>query len=134
MQLEPYLFFEGNCEEALTFYKDVFGGEISLMRYEGSPLESEMPPDYKQKVMHGNFKAPTLSFMGADTAPSHHRHGGIIALSLATTDETEGRRVYAKLAEGGTATMPLDKVFWGGLFGMVTDRFGIDWMISCDVP
>ena len=131
MQLEAYLFFEGTCEEALTFYKGVFNGEATMMPYEGSPLEADMPAAYKQKIMHANFKAGSIAFMAADMSPEHHRHGASIALSLATDDEQEARSIYAKLADGGTATMPLDKVFWGGLFGMVTDRFDIDWMISC---
>jgi len=132
MELEPYLFFNGDCEAALNFYKGVFGGEITaLNRFEGSPVESEMPPEYKNKIMHANFKSPTLKFMASDGRPGTEQIGSRISLSLGTSDLAEGKRVFDKLSEGGTVDMPLADAFWGGKFGMVTDKFGIDWMLSC---
>jgi PhnB protein len=132
MILEPYLFFYGKCEEALTFYKDVFDGEIvSMMRFEGSPMESQVAPEFKKGVMHATFKSPTVEFMASDGNPSRKFDSGNISLSLATEDENEAQRVFGKLAEGGEVTMPLQAVFWGGTFGTLTDRYGIDWMVSC---
>lgn len=132
MELEPYLFFNGDCEDALNFYKDVFGGEITaLNRFEGSPVESEMPPEYKNNIMHANFKSPTLKFMASDGRPGTEQTGSRISLSLGTSDLAEGKRVFDKLSEGGTVDMPLADAFWGGKFGMVTDKLGIDWMVSC---
>lgn len=131
MQLEPYLFFYGKCEEALTFYKEVFGGEIVAMsRFEGSPMESQVPAEFKSCVMHATFKAPELAFMASDGDPRRKFESGNVSLSLATTDEDEAKRVFGKLSEGGQVTMPMQPVFWGGLFGTLTDRYGIDWMVS----
>jgi len=131
MQLEPYLFFYGRCEEALNFYKDVFGGEIiALNRFEGSPMESQVAPDERRNVMHATFKAPGLSFMAADGSAAGPVGEGNVSLSLATSDDAEARRVFDKLSQGGKVTMPFDNVFWGGKFGMLSDRFGVCWMVS----
>jgi len=134
MELEPYLHFDGNCEEALNFYKSVFGGEItSLNRFEGSPMESELPPGYGNKIMHANFKSPTLKFMGSDGMPgSRLESGSRVSLSLGGSDADEGRRVFDALAAGGTIGMPFQDMFWGATFGMLTDKYGIDWMINCE--
>jgi PhnB protein len=134
MQLEPYLFFDGNCEEALAFYKGVFDGEVtSLNRFEGSPLESQLPPAYKTKIMHANFKAATLRFMASDVIPGAPRpEGSRIALSLGTSDAKAAEKTFTKLAQGGAITMPFQDTFWGAKFGMVIDTFGIEWMINCE--
>jgi PhnB protein len=129
MQLSPYIFFQGTCEEALNFYVDVFGGEIvSLNRFEGSPIEGDAAMDDKNKVMHATFKTGDWTFMAADG--SDPRPAGNVALSLATEDEAEGDRIFAGLSAGATITMPMETVFWGGKFGMLTDRYGVMWMIS----
>ena len=129
MQLEPYLFFRGNAEEALTFYCDVFGGEITaLNRYEGSPMESQVAD--KRQIMHANFRAPGVAFMAADsTRPG--LEGGNVSMCVGTDDAVEGQRVFDKLAEGGKIEMPFADTFWGAKFGMLTDRYGIDWMVNC---
>jgi PhnB protein len=134
MQLEPYLFFDGDCEEALAFYKGVFGGEItSLHRFEGSPLAAQLPPEYKTKIMHAGFKAADLHFMASDGMPGTPRpEGSRIALSLGTRDAGIAADVFEKLAEGGSITMPLQDTFWGAKFGMVIDKFGIEWMLNCE--
>ena len=132
MELEAYLFFDGNCEEALNYYKGVFGGEVTtLNRYEGSPMEAQVPPDYKNKIIHAVFQAPTLKFMASDGRPGTQRGEGRVSLSLATRDNAEAERVFNALADGGTIDMPLANSFWGAKFGMCTDRFGLDWMVSC---
>jgi PhnB protein len=132
MQLEPYLFFHGRCEEALNFYKDCLGGEIvDLNRFAGSAMESEVGPDFLQKIMHASFVAGDVKFMASDGQPGSPPDGNDdIALSLATTDAREGERVFAALAAGGDVTMPMAEVFWGGKFGSLTDRFGVQWMVS----
>ena len=125
MQLSPYIFFAGTCEEALNFYVEVFGGEIvSLNRFEGSPMEADA--EDAKKVMHATFKAGDLTFMASDG--SEPRSAGNV--SLATEDEAEGSRVFSGLTAGGTVTMPFESVFWGGKFGMLIDRFGVMWMVS----
>ena len=132
MQLEPYLFFHGRCEEALNFYKDCLRGDItSINRFEGSPMESNVGPDFKDKVMHASFVAGDVKFMASDGQPGPAPDGDDdIALSLATGDAAEGERVFNALAAGGTVSMPLQEQFWGGRFGSLTDRFGVQWMVS----
>src|SRR5947209_10589526 len=101
MELEPYLHFNGTCEEALNFYKGVFGGEIMLNRFEGSPLMNDLPPEYASKVMHANFAgANGVSFMASDGRPNT-THGGDrsrISLSISTADVAEGERTFRALA------------------------------------
>lgn len=132
MQLEPYVFFYGKCEEALEFYKRSIGGEFDLSRFEGSPMAEQVPADFRNKIMHATFKGSGFSFMASDGRPgkSIDPDEGNISLCLATNDDTEGRRVFDALSEGGTVGMPLSNAFWGGTFGMVTDRYGIEWMVT----
>ncbi len=135
MQLEPYLFFKGNCEEALNFYKDIFGGEIEgLSRWKDMPEGSEGPPvtaETANRVMHASFRAPGIAFMASDATPDKTYGEGPMSLSLGTSDVAEAERVFNKLAAGGNVEMPLADMFWGAKFGMLTDKFGIDWMINC---
>ncbi len=136
MQLEPYLFFTGgNCEEALNFYKGVFNGEIEgLSRWKEMPKDAGGPPvtpETQNMVMHANFKSPGVSFMASDATPGKTYGEGSISLSLGTGDLAEAERVFKSLAEGGSVEMPLADMFWGAKFGMLTDKYGIDWMINC---
>jgi PhnB protein len=132
MQLEPYLFFHGRCEEALNFYKDCLRGEIvGINRFAGSPMESQVEANFKDKVMHASFVAGDVKFMASDGQPGAEPDGDDdIALSLATKDAGEAERVFAALAQGGKVSMPLEEAFWGGKFGSLTDRFGVQWMVS----
>lgn len=135
MQLEPYLFFDGKCEEALNFYKDVFGGEIEgLSRWKDMPPGSEGPPVTPQtenRVMHASFRAPGVTFMASDASPGKVYGEGPISLSIGTDEIPEAERVFNRLAEGGNVEMPMTDTFWGARFGMLTDRYGVDWMINC---
>ena len=135
MQLFPYLHFRGNCEEALTFYAGALHGQIDgLQRFAGSPMEARVGDAHKNKVMHAAFVAGELRFMASDGLPGADRpvSDSNISLSLSTPDGAEAQRVFDALSEGGTVDMPLQSVFWGGRFGMLTDRFGVDWMMSTD--
>jgi PhnB protein len=131
MQLEPYIFFYGRCEEALQFYKSAIGGDFEISRFEGSPMAEQVPQDFSNKVMHGTFKGPGFSFMASDGRPGKtiDPDEGNISLCLSTSDEAEGKRVFGALSAGGQVGMPLAQAFWGGTFGMLTDRFGIEWMV-----
>lgn len=137
MQLEPYLFFSGNCEEALNFYKDVFGGEIQgVSRWKEMPKDAGGPPvtpETENKVMHASFKAPGVSFMASDASPGKTYGEGPISLSIGANDVAEAERVFNGLANGGNVEMPLTDTFWGARFGMLTDKYGIDWMINCQL-
>ncbi len=132
MQLEPYLFFHGRCEEALNFYAQCLGGAIEgLNRFAGSPMEGQVDAGYREKIMHASFVAGNVKFMASDGRPGSPPDGeDDIALSLNTLDDAEGERVFNALADGGTVEMPLADAFWGGKFGSLTDRFGVQWMIS----
>jgi PhnB protein len=136
MQLTPYIIFNGTCEEALNFYATALKGEIKdLMRFEGTPV-ADMTAD-KQKVMHAHFGVDgTILFMASDSGqggPAETK-GGMVHLSLNFTDAAHIENVFAALSEGGTVTMPLQDTFWGARFGMLTDKFGINWMFNYDKP
>ncbi len=130
MELSPYLMFNGNCEEALNFYVKALNGKIeNLMRFEGTPAES-MSED-KQKVMHATFQADGFMFMASDGSQSPAGNSQV-HLSLNFNSAEEERKVFDALAEGGKVTMPLNDTFWGATFGMLTDKFGINWMFNYD--
>jgi PhnB protein len=136
MQIESYLFFNGNCEEALAFYTRALDGKVTtLMRYGGSPMEGqELPPDWSEKVMHAHFEAEGAGFMASDGMPgaAPAAYGGF-ALSIYIREDVErARRVFNALADGGQVTLPFAPPFWGGHFGMLNDRFGVPWMVSCE--
>jgi PhnB protein len=132
MEISPYLFFNGNCEEALAFYQNAFGGDVNISRYEGTPLADGVPDDWKNKVIHATLTSGTATFMASDVTPEQHRTAGrSISLCISTPNEDEADRVFAKLSEGGKVTMPLDKTFWGAKFGMLIDKYGFEWMVNC---
>ncbi len=136
MHLEPYLSFDGTCEQALEFYATVFGGETtSLMRFESTPMADAMPPEERHRVMHASFKSPTLQFMASDSnAAISKAAGSRVTLSLSSKDVPESQKIFEALCAGGTITMPFGKTFWGAMFGMCTDKFGIDWMVNAELP
>jgi PhnB protein len=131
MELVPYIFFYGRCEEALEFYKSVFGGTYELMRVADAPSEY-VTPGSENLVMHASFTADGVKFFASDgrERKSVDPDAGNISLALSARDTAEGERVVKALAEGGKIAMPFEDVFWGGKFGMVVDRFGSEWMIT----
>lgn len=131
-KLVPYIFLYGRCEEALKFYESVFGGSYELMRVGQSPAAAQMPPDSGNLVMHASFTAETISFMAADgrEIKTVDPDAGNISLSLSFDDGDRGERIFGALSEGGQVGMPIDKVFWGGRFGTVTDKFGTEWLVT----
>jgi PhnB protein len=131
-QLVPYLFLYGRCEEALTFYKGVFGGSYELMRVGDAPPMGEMPPEAKNRVMHASFTADGVSFMASDgrDVKAVDPDTGNISLALSFEDAGRGEQVFNALAAGGKVHMPIGEAFWGGRFGMVVDRFGTEWMLT----
>ena len=132
MQLQPYIFFYGRCEEALEFYKNALGGTYELMRVEGSPAAAHMPPNSGNRVMHASFSGAGITFLASDGQEDKaiDPDAGNICLALASTDGGEGERVFKALSEGGKVVMPIDDAFWGGRFGIVLDRFGTEWMMT----
>lgn len=133
MNLQPYVFFYGRCEEALEFYKKAIGGSYNLQRVKDSGMDSSMPFDAGERIMHATFKGPGVTFMASDgqDVKAVDPDAGNIALSLDCDDAAEGERVFQALSAGGSVTMPFDKSPWGaGKFGVCTDKFGIEWMMS----
>lgn len=135
MHLEPYLSFDGTCEEALAFYGKIFGGATTeIMRFEGTPVADAMPPEERKRVMHASFKSPSLQFMASDGNRAAETTGSRVVLSLSSTDVPESQKTFEALCEGGAIVVPFAKTFWGAMFGMCTDKFGIDWMVNAELP
>ncbi len=132
MQLAPYIFFYGRCEEALKFYREALGGEYELTLFEGSEMAEKVAADYRNKVMHATFKGPGFEFMASDAngPKTIDPDAGNISLSLSSGNQEEAARKFESLSAGGKVTMPLADAFWGGQFGILIDKFGIEWMIT----
>jgi PhnB protein len=132
MQLEPYIFFHGTCEEALNFYARCFDGTVSeVHRFKDMPPEHAPDPAWAEKIMHANFRAGEVRFMASDGRPGTPPHGeDEISLCISTPDEGEGRRLFDALADGGAVEMPFEKQFWGSWHGQLIDKFGIQWMVT----
>ena|ERR1700738_2581134 len=131
-QLVPYIFFYGRCEEALEFYKSVFGGSYEMMRVKDTPVAGEMPPDAANSVMHASFTADDVKFFasdGRDVKPVDPDAGNI-SLALNFDDGARGENIFGALGAGGKIGMPIDNAFWGGRFGMLVDKFGTEWMVT----
>lgn len=136
MQIECYLTFNGNAEEALNFYAQALGGKVKdLMRYDSMPKgEMEVPANWQQKVMHSNFEADGARFMASDSFPGSPppQYGGFAVSVYVEKDKAKAQKYFDALAAGGKVTMPFAPPFWGGHFGMLTDKFGVPWMVSTD--
>lgn len=134
--VQPYLFFGGRCEEALTFYQSAVGAEVELLMHHKdspeAPPPGMLPPGYENKVMHVTFRIGGTTLMASDGCGESGGFSGF-SLSLGVATEAEAARCFNALAEGGQVTMPLAKTFWSPCFGMLTDRFGMGWMITVPV-
>jgi len=133
MQVQPYLFFDGRCEEALEFYRRALGAEVTmLMRFKDSPEPPEpgmVPPGAGDKVMHASFRIGDTEVMASDGQCAGRPSFQGFALSVTARDGAEAERRFAALADGGQVQMALTKTFFAARFGMVADRFGVSWMI-----
>lgn len=136
MQIAPYLFYNGQCEEALDFYGKALDGKITtLMRYEGSPMDDgKLPPGWRRKVMHARFQAQGAEFMASDGMPGMPApiYGGFAVSLYVPNDKDRAEQCFNALAKGGKVTMPFAPPFWGGHFGMLIDAFGVPWMVSTE--
>ncbi len=131
MKVEPYLFFEGRCEEALEFYRKALGAEVTmLMRFNEAPDPGMCPTGAGDKVMHSNFRVGDTTVMASDGRCQGPPAFQGFSLSLSLADEAEAERIFTALSDGGKVQMPLAKTFWSPRFGMVADRFGVLWMIN----
>ena len=134
MGIEPYLFFNGCCEEAVEFYKKALGAEVvMLMRFKESPEPPQpgmIPPGSENKIMHVSLRIGDTTLMASDGRCTGQSKFQGFSLSLSEANEAEAERKFTLLADGGQVQMPLAKTFWSPRFGMVADRFGVGWMVS----
>jgi PhnB protein len=134
MEMTTYLNFKGQCETAFRFYERSLGGQLGpVFRYGGSPLAGQAPVGWEDKVIHGSITVGGHVLMGADVAPERYEEPRGFSLSLQIRSIADAERIFGDLANDGRVVMPLEKTFWAARFGMVVDRFGIPWLINCEV-
>jgi PhnB protein len=132
--VEPYIAFKGNCEEAINFYKDRMNGEIIFMqRYGESPMKGKGPDD---KIMHCSLKIGDSKIMACDNVFEENPTtiGNNISLAIGSDNVADAEAMFERMSDGGTVCMPMQQTFWAERFGMLTDKFGINWMFNCDKP
>jgi PhnB protein len=131
--IQSYLTFNGNCLEAMTFYQECLGGKLSVQTVGELPLSEPMPLCMKQCVLHATLTKDNLVLTASDMVPEAGLiKGNSVSLLLNCNSEAEARDCYEKLSAGGDATHPLSTTFWGAIFGDLIDKFGNQWLISCD--
>ena len=131
--ITPYLTFNGNCRQAMTFYKDILGGDLELMDFASSPME--VPDEAKNYIMHAILTTNSFTLMASDTMPNQAvTNGNSVSLSINCQSVDEINQLFNSLSDGGEITMPLEDTFWGARFGMLTDKFGTCWMFNYDYP
>ena len=130
-QINSYLTFSGNCREAMTFYKDCLGGELTLQTIGESPMAGQMPPKMKDCILHSTLEKGPLVMMGTDCVPEPGLiKGNSVTLSLNCSSEEEIRNYFERLSAGGRVTHPIEDTFWGALFGGFTDKYGNHWLLN----
>ena len=135
MQWNPYLGFNGNCQEAFKYYERVLGGKIIMMMTHAdmpAEVQGQTPPGWKNKIMHARLVVGDQVLMGSDAPPDHFENTQGMSVALQIDDPNEAERIFAALADNGTVRMPIQPTFWATRFGMLTDRFGIPWMVNCE--
>ena len=132
-KINSFLTFNGNCREAMTFYKECLGGELTQQTVGELPMAEQMPAQMKESILHSLLTSESIVIMGSDMAPETGLiKGNAVSLMLNFSNEEETRRIYTNLSKGGNATHPLEVTFWGALFGNLTDKFGNQWMLNFD--
>ena len=130
--LNPYLFYNGNCEAAFNYYEKVLGGKIEfLMRADEGPADMKPSPGNEKKIMHARMSIGTQLLMASDAPPDHFHKPQGFAVSLTVPDLAEAEKKFKALAEGGSQNMPFEKTFFSKGFGMCVDQFGQPWMVNC---
>ncbi|HWK05152.1 MAG TPA: VOC family protein [Puia sp.] len=132
-QINSYLTFNGNCREAMTFYRECLGGELTLQTIGESPLADKIPPQMRDSILHSTLIRGALQIMASDmVAEQGLVKGNSVSLMLNCSSEEEINTFYGNLSKGGQATHPLENSFWGALFGDLTDRYGNHWLLHYD--
>ncbi|PTA67420.1 VOC family protein [Deinococcus arcticus] len=133
-QLQPYLGFNGKCQEAMTFYQACLGGTLDLMTVAQSPVAAQLPAEMQERVLHGSLVSGDLTLLASDMSQDIGRSQSV-SLMVQCGSAEEAHATFAKLAEGGgTVTQPLGLSFWGSTFGHLTDRYGIHWLLNAEAP
>jgi PhnB protein len=133
MQLNPYLFFNGQCEVAFKFYAQLLGGKIDgMLTHAGTPAEQQVPAEWRDKIMHARLIVGDQVLMGSDAPPAHYEQPTGFSVSIQIKDKAEAERIFNALAEGGKIQMPFAQTFWAAGFGMCADRFGTPWMVNSE--
>jgi PhnB protein len=133
VQLSPYLSFNGQCEAAFKFYEQCLNGKIvTMLTHAGTPMENQVPAEWRDKILHASLAVGTTVLMGADAPPEHFQETKGCSVLIGIEDPVEAERIFHALAENGTVRMPMQKTFWATRFGVLVDRFGIPWIINCE--
>ena len=133
MKVQPYVFFDGKCDEALEFYKRALGANVTaLMRWKEAPDKAMITPGHENKVMHSEFQVGETVILASDGRGTGKPSFQGFALTITADNEADAKRMFNALGDGGQVQMPLEKTFWAERFGMVVDRFGVPWMINCE--
>ena len=133
MKLNPYLSFNGQCEEAFKLYEKCLGGKITFMMTWGdSPMAGQMPPGWGKKIMHATLTLDGTTLQGSDVPSEQYQKPHGITVALGLSDAAEAERIFKALSENGTVGMPLQETFWALRFGEVVDQFGTPWLINCE--
>lgn len=135
MKTSSYLQFNGNCEQAMAYYADVLGGELTqTMRFSDAPeADIQFPKEVLNLIMHCQLEVSNVKILASDYVSEHSFvQGNNFAISLTSNDEDEANAVFQGLADGGQILMPFEEAFWGGKFGMCVDKFGVNWMMSLE--
>jgi PhnB protein len=134
-QINAYLYFDGTCREAMTFYKECLGGELKIMTVGESPMAAQLPPNAKNLVMHAMLRSGPLTLLASDSIGGAKLVAGTtVSLMLACSSEEEIQSAFSRLSAGGKVGHPLKQEFWGATFGDFTDRFGVRWMMNFEKP
>lgn len=134
MAFHPYLFFGGNCREAFTRYKEIFGGELVLITMKDMPSDQPVPPDQADLIMHAALMPEGQLLMGSDDPTESFGPVRGMQVNYAVDDVADAEKVFAALAEGGEITLPIAETAWSPMFGMCIDRFGTPWMVGANSP
>ncbi|HEY6200431.1 MAG TPA: glyoxalase/bleomycin resistance/extradiol dioxygenase family protein [Candidatus Binatia bacterium] len=133
MQMGPYLTFKGDCEAAFKFYEKCLGGKIeALVPHEGTPAAQQVPPEWRNKILHARLTVGNDVLMGSDAPPERYEKPKGFSVTLNVDKPADADRMFNALADKGNVTMPIQKTFWAERFGALVDRFGTPWMINCE--
>ena len=133
MDINNYLHFNGDCESAFKFYEQALDGKIQMLsRFAGSPMDSQTPAEWKDKVLHARMTIGNQMLMGSDAPPGRYSKPGGFAININAKDAAEAEKYFHALEPGGQVCMPLAETFWAHRFGMLIDKFGVPWMVNAE--